>query len=219
MVACCHGSCQQLVMQDGMDMTAQLRIEAALRALAAGRMVLVADRRDRENEGNLVMDAAAVTVEQMAFLIRHGSGIVCTPMTDARADELDLPLMVDANPDSHGTAFTVSVDHMLTGTGISAIDRAATVRALADPATTPSDLRRPGHIFPLRAHPDRVRARPGHTEATVDILRMAGAGEVGVITELMDEAGVPLAGGHLERFAAEHGVPFVTIEEIAEAAG
>jgi 3,4-dihydroxy 2-butanone 4-phosphate synthase / GTP cyclohydrolase II len=201
------------------EVTPSPRIEAALRALAAGRMVLVADRRDRENEGDLVMDAAAVTVEQMAFFVRHGSGIVCVPMTGARADELDLPLMVDENTDSHGTAFTVSVDHVLTGTGISATDRAATVRALADPATTPSDLRRPGHIFPLRSHPDGVRARPGHTEATVDLLRLAGAGEVGVITELMDEAGVPLAGARIEEFAGEHGIPWVTIEEIAEAAG
>jgi 3,4-dihydroxy 2-butanone 4-phosphate synthase/GTP cyclohydrolase II len=189
----------------------------ALDALAAGHMVLVADQRDREDEGDLIMDAAAVTTSQMAFFIRHGSGIVCAPMPDARADALDLPLMVTRNTDSHGTAFTVSVDHVMTGTGISAGDRARTVQALAHPGTQPVDLRRPGHVFPLRAHPGGVRARQGHTEATVDLLTLAGAGPVGVITELIDPEGVPLGGGRIRAFAAEHGVPYLEMDEVVAA--
>ncbi len=126
-------------------------VELAVETLAAGGMVVVVDDDDRENEGDLVAAAATMTAEQMAFIVRHTTGIVCAPMTAHRADTLDLPLMVEHNTDAHGTAFTVTVDHVSTGTGVSAQDRAATVRALADDTTEPADLRRPGHVFPLRA--------------------------------------------------------------------
>lgn len=190
-------------------------VEAALAALSRGRPVVVADDTDRENEGDLVASAAQMTPELMAFFLRHGSGIVCTPMPERRAAELDLPPMTAANTDHHGTAFTVSVDHVSTGTGISAADRAATVRALADPALRPGHLRRPGHLFPLRARPGGLAERRGHTEAAVELVRWAGTGEVGVITELVDDAGVPLAGERLGEFAAMHGLALVTVAELA----
>jgi 3,4-dihydroxy 2-butanone 4-phosphate synthase/GTP cyclohydrolase II len=193
-------------------MTDNLR--PALEALAAGRMVVVADDRDREDEGDLVMAASMMTAEQMAFFLRHGSGIVCVPMPDARAEALGLPLMVEQNTDSHGTAFTVSVDHASVGTGISAPDRSATVRALADPTTRAAELRRPGHVFPLRARVGGVLKRAGHTEAATDLLRLAGAGEVGVITELVGDDGLPLTGEQTRAFATDHGLPFLRVADL-----
>ena len=176
--------------------------------------MVVADEHDRENEADLVMAAAAMTADDMAFFLRHGSGIVCTPMNDARATELELPLMVEHNTESHGTAFTVSVDHLSVGTGISPADRAATVRAVAARGTRPDDLRRPGHVFPLRSRPGGVLKRAGHTEAATDLLALAGAGEVGVITELTDDGGVPLTGTRSREFAATHGLPFLRVEDL-----
>src|SRR5919107_5537477 len=152
-------------------------------------MVVVVDDADREDEGDLIVGAELVTDEQMAFMVRHGTGIVCVPISAQRAEELRLPPMVADNTDAHGTAFTVSVDHMHTGTGVSAADRAATVRALADPATKPGELRRPGHVFPLRAREGGVLVRAGHTEAAVDLTTMAGLSGVGVIGELVDDDG------------------------------
>jgi 3,4-dihydroxy 2-butanone 4-phosphate synthase/GTP cyclohydrolase II len=192
-------------------------VDQAVATLAAGGMVVVADERDREDEADLIMAAEAVTPERMAFFLRHGSGIVCTPMSDKRANALGLPLMVETNTDSHGTAFTVTVDHIDVGTGISATDRAATVRALADPATTPADLTRPGHVFPLRARAGGVLKRAGHTEAATDLIALAGAGEVGVITELVDDTGVPLTGVASRTFAASHDLPFLHIEDLVRA--
>ena len=192
-------------------------LHEALAALAAGGMVVVADEYDRENEADLVMAAAAMTADDMTFFLRHGSGIVCTPMNDARAAELDLPLMVEHNTESHGTAFTVSVDHLSVGTGISPADRAATVRAMAARGTRPDDLRRPGHVFPLLSRPGGVLKRAGHTEAATDLLALAGAGEVGVITELTDEDGVPLTGSRSREFAAAHELPFLRVEDLVRA--
>lgn len=192
------------------------RIGAALTAIAHGKMVLVADDADRENEGDLIMAAEFVSDHDMAFLLRHGSGIVCTPMSDAEADRLELPMMVQHNTDNHHTAFTVSVDAISAGTGISAADRAATVRALGSADTLADDLRRPGHMFPLRARPGGTLERNGHTEAAVDLMRMAGCREVAVITELVDDAGVPMAGATLTAFAVEHGIPMITIAELIE---
>ena len=189
-------------------------LREALSAIAAGGMVVVADEENRENEADLIMSAAAMTTADMAFYLRHGSGIVCTPMSDARADHLGLPLMVAENTESHGTAFTVSVDHLSVGTGISPADRAETVRALAAPGTRPSDLRRPGHIFPLRSRPGGVLKRAGHTESATDLMAMAGAGEVAVITELTDESGVPLTGATSRAFAETHGLPYLHVEEL-----
>ena len=192
---------------------AEAGVRAAVRALATGRMVVVADDREREDEGNLVAAAALMSAEQMAFFLRHGSGIVCAPMSDERANELELPLMVDQNTESHGTAFTISVDHRSVGTGISAADRAETVRALASPGTRAADLRRPGHVFPLRARPGGVLRRTGHTEAATDLVRLAGMADVGVITELVGDNGVPLSGEQTRTFADAQGLPFLRIAE------
>jgi 3,4-dihydroxy-2-butanone 4-phosphate synthase len=175
---------------------AEGEVRAAVHALAAGRMVVVADDREREDEGDLVAAAALMSTEQMAFFLRHGSGIVCAPMPDERADELELPLMVDQNTESHGTAFTVSVDHRGVGTGISAADRAATIRALAGPGTRATDLRRPGHVFPLRARPGGVLKRTGHTEAATDLVRLAGMAGVGVSVYLRGHEGRGIGLGH-----------------------
>jgi len=197
-------------------MTGNRSVERAVEAIARGEMVLVADDHDRENEGDLIMGAEYVTEKQMAFFLRHGSGIVCTPMTAARADRLSLPLMVASNTDSMGTAFTVTVDATDAGTGISAVDRCLTVHALADAGTAPADLRRPGHVFPLIAVDGGVLTRRGHTEAGVDLVRMAGSPDpVAVITELVDDDGVALSGSVLTAFAERWDLPFVTVAELA----
>lgn len=190
------------------------RIAAALAALTAGQMVVVADDSDRENEGDLVMAAGSMTAQAMAFFLRHGSGIVCAALTEARADMLNLPLMVADNTDTHKTAFTVTVDHVSVGTGISAADRCATVNALAAAETRPGEFRRPGHVFPLRAQRGGVLKRPGHTEAAVDLLRLAGCGDVGVITELVDDNGAPLSGDGIAAFAVRHGLPILSVAEL-----
>lgn len=195
-----------------------LPLAQALTVLRDGGMVVVSDRADRENEGDLVMAASSMTPQKMAFYLRHGSGIVCVPMPDERADELDLPLMVERNGDRHGTAFTVTVDECTVGTGISASDRARTVTALADPGAMASDFNRPGHVFPLRARPGGVLQRAGHTEASVDLLALAGhASSVAVITELVDDEGVPLGGPRVVDFARRHALPFVEMDSIASA--
>jgi len=157
-------------------------IDRALLTLAAGGMVVVADDDSRENEGDLVMAAEHMTVDAMTLVLRSGSGIVCTRMTGDRADAISLELMVETNTESHNTTFTVTVDHISVHTGISAPDRTATVRALADPVTRSSDLRRPGHVFPLRSRKGGVLKRAGHTEASTDLLNLAGCQGVGVGT-------------------------------------
>jgi 3,4-dihydroxy 2-butanone 4-phosphate synthase/GTP cyclohydrolase II len=189
-------------------------VEEAVAALLAGRMIVVVDDADRENEGDLVLAAETVTEEQMAFLVRHTTGIICVPMPSERVDELKLPQMVEDNTDSHGTAFTVSVDHIDVGTGVSARDRATTVRSLASPGTMPDALRRPGHIFPLRARAGGVLERRGHTEAAVDLLRMAGLSGVGVIGEIVADDGSMRRGGSLKAFAAEHDLPILHIADL-----
>ncbi|MET9266434.1 bifunctional 3,4-dihydroxy-2-butanone-4-phosphate synthase/GTP cyclohydrolase II [Amycolatopsis sp. NPDC004079] len=189
-------------------------VRAAVCALEEGRMIVVVDDHDRENEGDLVLAADSVTADQMAFLVAHTTGIVCAPMTAERADALALPPMVADNKDVHGTAFTVSVDHADAGTGVSATARARTCRALADPGTVPESLRRPGHIFPLRAQDGGVLVRAGHTEAAVDLLRLAGREAVGVISELIGPDGEMLRDAGVREFAAEHGLPVVTIADL-----
>jgi len=189
-------------------------LEDAVAALLAGRMIVVVDDVDRENEGDLVLAAETVTEEQMAFLVRHTTGIICVPMPPERVDELKLPQMVEDNTDSHATAFTVSVDHVDVGTGVSARDRAATVRSLVNPDTVPGDLRRPGHMFPLRARPGGVLERSGHTEAAVDLLRMAGLSGVGVISEIVDDDGSMRRGESLTAFAEEYDLPVLHIADL-----
>ncbi len=186
----------------------------AVQRLQAGEMVIVIDDPDRENEGDLVMAAQFATPANMAFMVRHTTGIICAPMTDARADQLGLPLMVTTNTDPHGTAFTVSVDAVGTGTGVSAGARAATVAALAASTTSADDLRVPGHIFPLRARAGGVLERGGHTEAAVDLLRLAEVDEVAVIGELVADDGDMMRGQELMRFAAQHDLPVVSIAEL-----
>ncbi|MDE3107747.1 MAG: bifunctional 3,4-dihydroxy-2-butanone-4-phosphate synthase/GTP cyclohydrolase II [Acidobacteriota bacterium] len=191
-------------------------IEQAIEQLRRGGMVVVVDDEDRENEGDLIMAAEDVTAESMAFFLEHTSGVFCVPLEAARADELDLPLMVVANTEAQRTAFTVTVDYRHgTTTGISASDRAATIRSLIDPLTRPTDLNRPGHIFPLRYRPGGVLKRAGHTEATVDLCRMAGKYPSGVLCEIVtkdksDMARLP----ELEVFAAEHNLPLVSIADL-----
>jgi 3,4-dihydroxy 2-butanone 4-phosphate synthase/GTP cyclohydrolase II len=177
-------------------------------------MVLVVDDADREDEGDLVLAAATATAEQVAFVTRHTTGILCAPMPPERAEQLRLPQMVTENTDAHGTAFTVTVDHVSCGTGVSAADRARTFRALADPDTRPADLRRPGHVFPLRARDGGVLVRAGHTEAAVDLLTLAGHEPVGLIGEIVGDDGEMLRGTALQRFAAEHDLPMVAIADL-----
>ncbi len=193
-------------------------IDDAVDALRAGRAVVVIDDDDRENEGDLTFAACHATPELMAMLVRYTSGYVCAPAAPEVIDALQLPLMVESNEDSLRTAYTVSVDarHDV-GTGISAADRARTVQVLADPASTPHDLIRPGHILPLRAVDGGVLERPGHTEATVDLMRLAGLPLVGVIGELMNDDGTLMRGLPLRDFCAEHGLPLVSIADLATA--
>ncbi|WP_103341465.1 GTP cyclohydrolase II [Amycolatopsis sp. CA-126428] len=189
-------------------------VQLAVAALTAGGMIVVRDAPERENEGDLIAAAELISDRQMAFLVRHTTGIVCAPMPAARADELRLPPMVADNSDNHDTAFTVSVDLAGTGTGVSAADRARTVRALADPKLRPERLRRPGHIFPLRARDGGVLERAGHTEAAVDLLTDADLSGVGVISEIVAEDGSMRRGTDLEQFAYHHDLPLLDIADL-----
>lgn len=190
-------------------------IPEALEEIRRGRMVIVVDDEDRENEGDLVMAAEVATPEAINFMTRFGRGLICVPMTAGRLAELDLPLMVDVNTSRLGTAFTVSVDARHgTTTGISAYDRAATVRALADPRSRPEDFLRPGHVFPLRAMDGGVLRRAGHTEAAVDLARLAGFAPVGVLCEVLADDGHMARLPRLEVFAAEHGVRIISIADL-----
>lgn len=192
-------------------------VDKAISDLKAGKAIIVVDSPDREDEGDIVIAAQFATTELLAFTIRHTSGYLCAPMTDARANELELPLMVENNQDSRGTAYTVSVDAAEgISTGISAADRALTLRTLANPSTGPADLVRPGHVLPLRSAPGGIRERAGHTEATIDLLTLAGLEPVGVIGELMNDDGTMMRGSRLTDFAKEHKLTIVSIDEIAE---
>ncbi len=191
------------------------RIEDAISAIGSGEMVVVVDDADRENEGDLIMAADAATPEKIAFFVRHTSGVICAPLLGERLDELELPLMVVSNTESHRTAFTVSVDYRHgTTTGISASDRAATLRALADPATGAGDLARPGHIFPLRYAEGGVLKRAGHTEAAVDLARLAGHAPVGVLSEVVNEDGTMARLSDLDAFAERHGLLLISIADL-----
>ncbi len=192
-------------------------IEAALEDLRAGRMVIVADDEDRENEGDLVCAAEAATPENINFMAQHGRGLICVTLTPEHADRLDLHPMTDANTDPKGTAFTISVDadpRYGVTTGISAYDRAKTIEVIMDPSSTPADLRRPGHIFPLRAKAGGVLRRVGQTEAGCDLARLAGYAPAGVICEIMSEDGTMARRPELEAFAERHGLRFVTVAQL-----
>lgn len=192
-------------------------VPGAIRDIAEGKLVIVADDEDRENEGDLVCAADRITPELINFMTKFGRGLICVSLTPERADALELPLMTERNTDPQSTAFTVSVDaHRRFGvtTGISAHDRARTVQVLADPASTPGDLRRPGHIFPLRARRGGVLRRVGQTEAAVDLARLAGLGPAGVICEILDEDGTMARRAQLEVMARSHDLKFITVEQL-----
>ncbi|MEN2993407.1 MAG: bifunctional 3,4-dihydroxy-2-butanone-4-phosphate synthase/GTP cyclohydrolase II [Bacteroidia bacterium] len=191
-------------------------IEAAVEALRQGRMVVVVDDEDRENEGDLVMAAQFATPEAVNFMAREARGLICVPLTAERARALQLPLMVAENTAPHHTAFTVSVDYIGEGpvTGISAYDRARTIRALSDPNARPEDFARPGHIFPLVARPEGVLRRAGHTEAAIDLMRLAGLYPAAVIVEIMNEDGTMARLPELRRFADQWGFPLITIRDL-----
>ena len=190
-------------------------IEDAIKAYARGEFLVVVDDEDRENEGDLIIAADAMTPEKMAFMIRHTSGVICAPMSDERADELDLPLMVVENTESMRTAFTVSVDLAEgTSTGISASDRSATVVGLSNPDRRRAEFARPGHIFPLRARAGGVLKRAGHTEAAVDLCALADRQPVGVLCEIVNDDGTMARLSDLEVFATEHGLQLITIADL-----
>jgi 3,4-dihydroxy 2-butanone 4-phosphate synthase/GTP cyclohydrolase II len=194
-------------------------IPEAVEDIRAGRMVVVVDDEDRENEGDLTIAAEKVTPDVINFMATHGRGLVCLPMTGARLDELRIPLMVqdEENSARFGTAFCVPIEAKKgTTTGISAADRARTVLAAVDPATRPADLARPGHMFPLRAQDGGVLVRAGQTEAAVDLARMAGLYPAGVICEIMDDDGTMARGPRLERFCQAHGLRMVTIKDLIQ---
>lgn len=191
------------------------RVEKALAALRDGKGILVADNEDRENEGDLIFAAETLTDEQMAMLIRECSGIVCVCMTDEKVQSLGLPMMVEENNSQYQTAFTVTIEaaHGVT-TGVSAADRVTTVKAAANPAAKPADLASPGHVFPLRARPGGVLERGGHTEATVDMCRMAGYEPCGVLCELTNPDGTMARLPEMVEFALKHDMPICTVDDI-----
>ena len=194
-------------------------VAAAAAALAAGRMIIVTDHAARENEGDLVIAAQHATPAAVNFMVSRGRGLVCVPLTARRAAELDLPPMTAANSALHGTAFTVSVDYRGgTSTGTSAADRAATIAALADPAAAAEEFARPGHVFPIIGDPGGVLVRPGHTEAALELMRLAGCRPVAVICEIMAEDGSMAGAAELRRLAADRRLPVVSVDAVAEAA-
>jgi len=193
------------------------RVEDAIEDIRNGRMIIVADDEDRENEGDLVCAASLVTPEIINFMATHGRGLICVALTSERADQLDLRPMSDTNTEALGTAFTVSVDaaaHFGVTTGISAWDRAKTIQVCVDPESQPGDLRRPGHVFPLRARPGGVLRRVGQTEASVDLARLAGLPPAGVICEILNPDGTMARRPELEVFAAEHGLRYITVADV-----
>src|SRR5574337_36047 len=192
-------------------------IETAIEEIRAGRMLVVVDDEDRENEGDLVMAADKVTTEAVNFMAKYGRGLICVPMVGARLDELQISMMVSDNTAPMGTAFTITVDARRgITTGTSAHDRAITIKTLVDPKTRPEDLTRPGHILPLRAMPGGVLRRAGHTEAAVDLARLAGCMPAGVICEVLDQDGGMARVPELMALARAHGLRVITIKDLIE---
>lgn len=214
---CVFHSKAELVVTDNVVEIGFDTIDDALAAIASGQMVVVLDDKHRENEGDLILAAEHATPAALAFMVRHTTGIVCVALEGERVDALALPPMTSCNSDRHQTAFTVSVDAKRgTTTGVSATDRAATIAALIDPATRPDDLMRPGHMFPLRARAGGVLERPGHTEASIDLTRLAGCAPAGVLCEIVAEDGSMARTPELLRFARRHGLKIVTIADLAQ---
>jgi len=192
-------------------------VDSAIAAIGRGEFVVVVDDESRENEGDLIVAADAITPESIGFMLRHTSGLICVSVSGEVADSLQLPPMVVQNAESFQTAFTVSVDKRTgVSTGISASDRAATLRALADPRSVAGDFVRPGHVFPLRARSGGVMVRPGHTEAAQDLVRLAGRAPAGVLCEIVDEDGEMARRPDLFRFARSHGLAIITIAQLID---
>jgi 3,4-dihydroxy 2-butanone 4-phosphate synthase/GTP cyclohydrolase II len=189
-------------------------IDDALRRIRRGEMVLVVDDEDRENEGDLTMAAEWVTAEAVNFMLRWARGLVCMPCEATRLDELEIGPMVPAGREGCDTAFTVSIDHVAAGSGIGAADRALTIRRALDASSSPADFVRPGHVFPLRARPGGVLERRGHTEAAVDLARLAGCAPAAVICEVLHDDGSPARLPYLELFAQEHRVALVSVAQL-----
>ncbi len=202
---------------DTVDRSVFATIPEAVDEISRGRMVIVVDDADRENEGDLIMAAEKVTPEAIAFMVRYTSGVICMPVAGERLDELQIPLMVAANTDHQHTAFTVSIDARRdVTTGISAADRAATILTVLDGATRPEDLSRPGHVFPLRYREGGVLRRAGHTEASVDLARLAGLFPAGVLCETVNDDGTMARMPDLVRFSQEHGLKLISIADLIE---
>lgn len=191
-------------------------VEEAISDIREGKMVVVVDDEDRENEGDLIIAGEKVTPEAINFMAKYAKGLICTPMEGARLDALDIPPMVTNNTDNHETAFTVSVDAYDTETGISAFERCQTVKTLLDPQAKPASLRRPGHMFPLRSVEGGVLRRAGHTETTTDLARLAGLEPLGLCCEIMDDDGHMMRTPRLKEFAAKHGLHIITVKSLIE---
>lgn len=191
-------------------------IEEALAALRAGKIIMATDDPDRENEGDFICAAQFATCENVNFMAVHGKGLICMPMSSAYAEKLRLPQMVEENTDNHCTAFTVSIDHISTTTGISAAERSVTAMKCVEQGTKPEDFRRPGHMFPLVARKGGVLTRNGHTEATVDLLRLAGLEQCGLCCEIMAEDGTMMRAPELKKLAAQHDLVFITIRDLQD---
>lgn len=191
-------------------------IEEALNALKNGEIILVTDDENRENEGDMICAAEFATTENVNFMAKYARGLICMPMSDSLCQKLGLPQMVDENTDNHSTAFTVSIDHIDTTTGISAEERGYTARAAVSDNISPGDFRRPGHMFPLRARKNGVLERNGHTEATVDLMRLAGLKECGLCCEIMRDDGTMMRSDELKENAVKWGLKFITIRQLQE---
>lgn len=197
--------------------TPKERVERCIESLRNGNGILIVDDEDRENEGDLIYAAETITPAQMALMIRECSGIVCLCLTDEKASELELPPMVQNNTNKNRTAFTVSIEAAEgVTTGVSASDRVTTIKAAIAPNAKPADLHRPGHVFPLRARPNGVLERRGHTEVTVDLCRLAGFAPAGVLCELTLEDGTMARLPEVAAFAKAHGMPLATVEDVAQ---
>ena len=197
-------------------MTTLATIDEALKRIRRGEMVLVVDDEDRENEGDLTMAASWVTPESVNFMLRWARGLVCLPCDATRLDELDIGPMVPPEHAGCDTAFSVSIDHRSAGSGIGAADRAVTIRKLLDPMSEPAEFVRPGHVFPLRARPGGVLERRGHTEAAVDLARLAGLPPAAVICEVLHEDGSPARLPYLTQFADDHRVAMISVDQVAK---
>ena len=191
-------------------------IKEALEDLRRGKIILVTDDEDRENEGDFICAAQFATTENINFMATHGKGLICMPMSEEYVEKLKLPQMVENNTDNHETAFTVSIDHLTTTTGISAVERSITALACVKEDAKPEDFRRPGHMFPLKAKKNGVLERNGHTEATVDLCRLAGLKECGLCCEIMREDGTMMRTEELSKLAQQYQMKFITIKNLQD---